>query len=150
MFCILLPFLKQNWRKLVHEKHAESKGRGIFHRGFALEVKSDSGTGLGRFMLINLHGLESSGWRQLGTYPFLVLTGLSFTLPDLEYTWTTTPVTLSLPFSNTLASASGYVSVCSPCPSLPVLYRPPVNRNNSLFWSHNPPCNEGLHSILTW
>lgn len=81
--------------------------------------------------------LDEGSW----TYPFLVLTGLSFTLPDSEYPWTATPVTLSLPIPDALAYASGHVSACCPRPALPVFYRPPVNSNNSRLLSHSPLCN---------
>lgn len=81
----------------------------------------------------------------------LILTDWSlFTLPDAEYHWTATPVTLSLPFPDPVASASGYVPACSPRPALPVLYWPPMNTNNSLLSSHSPLCNsEVLHSLST-
>lgn len=52
--------------ELVHKKPAESGGRGMFHWGLALEVKSDSGMGLGRFMLISLNKLTFTVWRALG------------------------------------------------------------------------------------
>lgn len=65
MFCILLPFLKQNWR-IVHEKPAESRERGIFQWWLALEVESDSGMGLRRFMLVSLNKLIFMVWRALG------------------------------------------------------------------------------------
>lgn len=68
-----------------------------------------------------------------------------FPLPDSECSWTATAVTLSLPLQDPLAPASSHVSACSPRPALPVLYRPPVNRSHSFFWSLSPVCAEGLH-----
>lgn len=144
MFCILLPFLKQNWGELVHDKPAERRGSRIFHWGLALDVESGSGMGLGRLMLISLNLTSWSGelWvKAAGDISVLGTHWSPFTFPDSEYPWTATPITPSLPFPDPLASASGHVSACSPRPALPVLYRPPVNRRNSLFLSHSPLCN---------
>lgn len=51
MFCILLPFLKQNWRELVHEKLAE-KGNISLRIGSRGQIQQWNG--FGKVMLISL------------------------------------------------------------------------------------------------
>lgn len=127
------------------------RAEGISHRGLALEAESSSGVGLGRLVLMSLNWCSSPGelWVKLGTPPLPALTTFSVTPPDSERRWTATPVTRSVPVPDPLASAGGHVSACCPRPAPPVLYRPPLNRNNDLLVSRSPLCTPGPHSLST-
>lgn len=126
-------------------ENLQRAGEGQYIMRIALVLGYDSGMIWGRLMLISIREL----WmKAAGDTTIPCSDGSLFTLPDSEYSWTKTPVTLSLPLPDPLSSASGHVSACSPCPALPVLYRPPVKRSDSLLWSLSPVRTEGLHALV--